>query len=122
VLMFIGMTSVFLAERCQGDGRQGQQSVLKIAKSTVEVYWVWHVATDTGGQIRLLCVTACTCVRDRERARDLHRDAQILPCEAVTPKPANERICCVSLEDFTATKLFPVRCEGRSWCPITPHP
>jgi hypothetical protein len=52
VLVFIGMTSAFLAESCQGDRTQGQQSVLKIAKSTVEVHSVWHdiyVATETGG-------------------------------------------------------------------------
>jgi hypothetical protein len=34
VLVFIGMMLVFLAESCQGDSTQGQQSVLK----TVEKY------------------------------------------------------------------------------------
>jgi hypothetical protein len=78
VLVFIGMTSAFLAESCQGDRTQGQQSVLKIAISTL--YSVWHdiyVATETGGQMR---VVMCYSVRlrkiDRERARDLRRDAQ----------------------------------------------
>jgi hypothetical protein len=55
VLVFTGMTSVFLAESCQGDRTQGQQSVLKIVKSTVEVHSVWHdiyVATKAGGQMR----------------------------------------------------------------------
>jgi hypothetical protein len=33
VLVFIGMTSAFLAESCQDDRTQGQQSVLKIAAS-----------------------------------------------------------------------------------------
>jgi hypothetical protein len=42
VSVFIGMTSAILAENCQGDRTQGQQSVLKIAKSTVEVHSVWH--------------------------------------------------------------------------------
>jgi hypothetical protein len=36
VLVFIGMTSAFLAESYQGDRKQGQQTVLKPAKSTVE--------------------------------------------------------------------------------------
>jgi hypothetical protein len=55
VLVFIGITSAFLAESCQGDRTQEQQSVLKIAKSTVEAHSVWHdtyVATETGGQMR----------------------------------------------------------------------
>jgi hypothetical protein len=52
--VFIGMTVAFLAKRCQGDQTQGQQSVLKIVKSTVEVHLVWHiyVATEAGGQMR----------------------------------------------------------------------
>jgi hypothetical protein len=57
VLMSMGMTSAFLAESCQDDRTQGQQSFLKIAKSTVEVYSVWHdiyIATETGGQMRAL--------------------------------------------------------------------
>jgi hypothetical protein len=36
LLVFIGMMSAFLAESCQGDRTQGQQSILKISKSTVE--------------------------------------------------------------------------------------
>jgi hypothetical protein len=75
MLVFTGMTSVFLAESCQGDRTWGQQSVLKIAKSTVEVHSVWHdiyVATETGGHMRLR-------KSDRERARDVRRDVQILP-------------------------------------------
>jgi hypothetical protein len=55
VLVFIGMTSAFLTGSCQGDRTQGQQSVIKIAKSTVEVHSVWHdiyIATETGGQMR----------------------------------------------------------------------
>jgi hypothetical protein len=55
VLVFVGMTSEFLAESCQGDRTQSQQSVLKIAKSTVEVHSVRHgiyVVTETGGQMR----------------------------------------------------------------------
>jgi hypothetical protein len=57
VLLFIGMTSAILAESCQDDRTQGEQSVLRIAKSTVEVHSVWHdiyVATETGGQTRAL--------------------------------------------------------------------
>jgi hypothetical protein len=83
VFVFIGITTAFLSENCQGDGTQGQQSVLKIAKSTVEVHSVWHdiyVATETGGQMRAV---VCHSVRlrnsYRERPRDLRRDAQILP-------------------------------------------
>jgi hypothetical protein len=36
------MTSAFVAESCQGDRRQGQQSVLKTAKITIEVHSVGH--------------------------------------------------------------------------------
>jgi predicted membrane-bound mannosyltransferase len=82
VLVFIGMTA-FLAESCQGDRTQGQQSVLKIAKSTVEVHSVWHdiyVATETGGQMRDVVYYSVRLRKsDRERARELRRDAQILP-------------------------------------------
>jgi hypothetical protein len=52
VMVFIWMASAFLADSCQGDRTQGQQSVLKTAKSTVKVHSVWHdiyVATETGG-------------------------------------------------------------------------
>jgi hypothetical protein len=83
VLVFVGMTSVFLPESCQGDRTQGQQTVMKIAKSAVEVHSVWddiYVATETGGQ---MWVAVCYSVRlrksDRERVRDQRRDAQILP-------------------------------------------
>jgi hypothetical protein len=57
VLVFIGMTSAFLSESCQGGRTQGQQSVLKTAKSTVEVHSEWHdiyVAAETGGQMGAL--------------------------------------------------------------------
>jgi hypothetical protein len=40
VLVFVEMTSAFLAESCQGDQTQGQQSVLKFAKSTIKVHSV----------------------------------------------------------------------------------
>jgi hypothetical protein len=83
VLVFIGMTSGFLAESCEGDRTQGQRSVLKTAKSTVEVHSVWHdiyVATETGGQMRAVVYHSVRLRKsDRERARDLRRDAQILP-------------------------------------------
>jgi hypothetical protein len=75
VLVFNGMTSVILAESCQGDRAQGLQSVLKIVKSTVEVHFVWHDIYVTTETCRLLYITPCAC----ERARDLHHDAQILP-------------------------------------------
>jgi hypothetical protein len=82
VLVFIGMTSAFLAESCHGDRTQGQQSVLKIAKSTVEVHLMWHdiyVATETGGQMRAVVYYSVRLRKsDRERARDPRRDAQIL--------------------------------------------
>jgi hypothetical protein len=71
------------AESCQGDRTQGQQSVLKIAKSTVEVHSVWHgiyIATETGGQMRAVVYYSVRLRKsDRERTRDLRRDAQILP-------------------------------------------
>jgi hypothetical protein len=83
VFVFIGMTSAFLAESCQGDGTQGQQSVLKIAQSTVEVHSVWrgiYVATETGRQMRAVVYYSVRLRNsDRERARDLRRHAQILP-------------------------------------------
>jgi hypothetical protein len=56
VLVFIGMTPAFLAESCQGDRTQGQQSVPKTAKSTVEVL-------RQAGRCGLLCVTPCACAR-----------------------------------------------------------
>jgi hypothetical protein len=83
VLVFIVMTSAFLAESCQGYQTQEQQSVLKTTKSTVEVYSVWHdmyVATETGGQMRAVVYYSARLRKsDRERARDLRRDVQILP-------------------------------------------
>jgi hypothetical protein len=45
VLVFIGMMSAFLAESCQGDRTKGQQSVLKIANITVEVFSVATIST-----------------------------------------------------------------------------
>jgi hypothetical protein len=83
VLVFFGMTSAFLAEGCQGDRTQGQQSVPKTAKSTVEVHSVWHdicVTAETDGQMRALVYYSARLRNiDCERARDLRRDAQILP-------------------------------------------
>jgi hypothetical protein len=55
----------FLAESRQGDRTQGQKSVLKTAKSTVEVHSVWHdiyVATETG-RCGLLYITPRACAR-----------------------------------------------------------
>jgi hypothetical protein len=83
VLVFVGLTSAFLAKSCQGDRTQGQQSVLKIARSTVEVHSVCHdiyVATETAGQMRAAVYYSVRLRKsDREGARDLRRDAQILP-------------------------------------------
>jgi hypothetical protein len=82
-LLFIGMTSAFLAESCQGDRTQGQQSFLKSAKSTVEVHSVWHdtyVATETGGQMRAVVYYSARLRKsESEKARGLRRDAQVLP-------------------------------------------
>jgi hypothetical protein len=81
VLVFIGMMSAFLAERCQGDQTQ-QQSVLKIAKTTVEVHSVWHiyVATEIGDQMWAVVYYSVRLHKsDCKRARDLCSDAQILP-------------------------------------------
>lgn len=50
-----GLMPKFLAESCQGDRTQGQQSFPRIAKSTVAVHLVWndiYIATERGGQIR----------------------------------------------------------------------
>jgi hypothetical protein len=53
LLVFIGMMA-FLAESCHGDQTQGQQSVLKIMKTTVKVHSVWHinVTAKTDGQMQ----------------------------------------------------------------------
>jgi hypothetical protein len=76
------MTSAFLAESRQGDKTQRQQSVLKFAKSTVEVHSVWHdiyAAIETGGQMSAVVYYSVRLRKsDRERTRDLRRDAQIL--------------------------------------------
>jgi fructose-1,6-bisphosphatase len=59
VLLFIGMTLAFLAESCQGDRTQRQQSVLKIEKSKVKVHLEKqdiYVATETGGQMQAVVV------------------------------------------------------------------
>jgi hypothetical protein len=42
VLVFAGMTTLFLDENYHGGRTQGQQSVLKTAKSTVDVHSMWH--------------------------------------------------------------------------------
>jgi hypothetical protein len=68
-------TSAFLDESCQGD--RTQQSVLKTAKSTIEVHSVWHiyVATETGGQMRAFeYYSARLRKSDRERAKDVRRE------------------------------------------------
>jgi hypothetical protein len=61
---------------------QGQQSFIKIAKSTVEVHSVLHdicIPTETGGQVRAVVYYSVRLRKsDRERGRDLRRDAQIL--------------------------------------------
>jgi hypothetical protein len=70
VLLFIGMTSAFLAECCQGDRTQGQRSALKIAKSTVEVHSVWHdiyVATEWDRRVDVCCVLLCAPAQERPR-------------------------------------------------------
>jgi hypothetical protein len=83
MFVFIGMTSAFLAESCQGERKHWQQSVLKIAQSTVEVHSVRYgiyVATETGGQMRAVVYYSVRLRNsDRERARDLRRHEQILP-------------------------------------------
>jgi hypothetical protein len=81
LLVFIWMTSAFLVESCQGDRKRGQQSVLKIAQSAIEVHSVRHgiyVATETGGQMRAVVYYSGN-KGNREIARDLRRDAQIMP-------------------------------------------
>jgi hypothetical protein len=66
MLVFVWMTSAYLAESCQSDRKQEQQSVLKTAKITVEVRSAWHdirIAVETGGQTRLLWIAPCACAR-----------------------------------------------------------
>lgn len=48
MLVLIGMTSAFLVADCQGNRKQGQESVLKIAISTVETHLMWNIYVDTG--------------------------------------------------------------------------
>jgi hypothetical protein len=78
VLVFVGMTSVLLAESFQGDRTQEQKSVLKTAKSTVEVHSVWrgiYVVSETGGQMRAVVYHYARLRKcERKRARDLRRD------------------------------------------------
>jgi hypothetical protein len=99
------MMAAFLAESCQGGRTQGQQSVLKIAKSTVEVHLVWHdiyVATETGRQIRTVVYYSMRLRKsDRETAGDLHHDAQIIiiisstaHCEPRLPTESSSTIPC----------------------------
>jgi hypothetical protein len=67
------MTSASLAESCQGDRTQRQQSVVKIAKSTVDVHLVWHdisVATEARGQMRAVM---CYSVRLRKTDAAMHK-------------------------------------------------
>jgi hypothetical protein len=77
------MMSAFVAKSCQGDRTRGQQSVIKIAKSKVGVHSVWYdiyIATEAGGKMRAVVYYSVRLRKsDRERARDLRRDAQILP-------------------------------------------
>lgn len=57
VLAFLGLTSAFLAESCQGYRTEGQKSVLKIGKNALEEPSVWHniyVAIETVEQMRAL--------------------------------------------------------------------
>jgi hypothetical protein len=76
------MTSAFLADSCQGDQTQEQQSVLKVGKSIVEIHSVWYdiyIATETGGQMSAVVYYSMHLHKsDHKRVRDLHCDAQIL--------------------------------------------
>jgi hypothetical protein len=81
VLVFIGMTSAFLAESCQGNPTQGQQSVLKITKSTVEVHSVWHnILLRQTGRCGLLCITPCAWAKTnaKERGTDKYYHSNFL--------------------------------------------
>lgn len=70
-------------DSCRVDQTQGQKSLLKIMKSTVELRSVWHyinVATEREGQMRaVVCYSMRLRNSHRERARDIRRDAHILP-------------------------------------------
>jgi hypothetical protein len=82
VLVFVGMTSAFLAESCQGDRTQGQQCSKNREKYIRSALGVarYIVATETGGQMRAVVYYSARLRKsDHERAKDLHCDAQILP-------------------------------------------
>jgi hypothetical protein len=77
-LLFIGMTSAFLAECCQGDRTTfSSKNCEKYSQIT------WHdiyVATETGWQTRgVVCYSTRLRKSDREKGRNLRRDSQILP-------------------------------------------
>jgi hypothetical protein len=68
--------------KLSGYRAQGQQSVLKIAKSTFKVHLVWnniYIPTETGRQMwAVMYYSICLCKSNCERARDLCCDAHIL--------------------------------------------
>jgi hypothetical protein len=58
MLVFVVMTSAFLAESCQGDAKLRKQAFLKTANNTFEVHLVWrdvYVPIDTAERCELLC-------------------------------------------------------------------
>jgi hypothetical protein len=65
--------------KLSGNQTQGQQSVPKIAQSTVKVHLVWHdayICTEVGSCCVLLLYS---CIKSAHaRATDLHCSAQIL--------------------------------------------
>jgi hypothetical protein len=82
VLVFTVMTSVFLAEICQGDRTQGQQSILKLRKVQAKYTRCGTISTYllAGGQMRAVVYYSARLRKsDNERMRDLRRDEQILP-------------------------------------------
>jgi hypothetical protein len=75
------MTSAFLAESCQGDRTQGQQSVVKTAKSTVEVHFVWHDICYRDRQAEAGC---CVLLRAPAQERPRNSEEPMPRCTNIT--------------------------------------
>lgn len=106
MLVLIGMMSAFLAESCQCDRTQGQQSVLTSANTVLERK-VWQgicVAAETGRQMGAVM---CYCLHLRKRysgrASDLSRVA-LMPSEFLSGK-AKPRMSNLRRKRSTVTEL-----------------
>jgi hypothetical protein len=103
------MTSAFLSESCQGDRTQGQQSILKSAKSTVELHSVWHgiyVATETGGQMRAVVL--------------LRAPAQERPRKSEGSTPRCTNITTIIFPPISKTVMRTHAEESEATAPVSP--